>query len=173
MSTLAVGLLRPFSFSLAKAFDFPIPMSLSNRARSILIVEDDPLDVILIRDSLATLAADEAIVVCDDGAEAISWLRQTAENVRGHPRLPLLVLVDLRLPRVDGVTVITWIRRQPRLANLPVVAISGSLDPADVENAFAAGADEFLTKPATPAALRHLLREFGVRLTATATSSTG
>lgn len=138
-------------------------MQSPNCARSILIIEDDPMDVFLLCNSLATLYADEAIVVCDDGAEAITWLRGIAENARGRPRPPAMVLVDLRLPRIDGVTVISWIRRQPRLANLPIVAMSGSLDPTDVERAYAAGADDFLTKPATPAVLRQLLSEFGVR----------
>lgn len=137
-------------------------MSSYPRSRALLIIEDDPIDVFLLRNSLATLIPDDNLVVCDDGAEAIGWLRPLAENLRGQPPAPALVLVDLNLPRVDGIAVISWIRRQPRLASLPVVAVSGSIDPADVERAYAAGADDFVTKPATPIVLQQILSEFGV-----------
>jgi len=130
--------------------------------RSILIVEDDPFDVSLLINALACLQVEPGVITCDDGIEAINWLRGSCDQrATGRSPAPGLVLIGLVLPGIDGVGVISWIRRQPRLANVPVVAVSGAADPAEISRAFAAGADDVIAKPATPLVLQRLLMEFG------------
>jgi CheY-like chemotaxis protein len=87
--------------------------------------------------------------VLKDGEEAIAYLSGTGSytNRLDHP-LPRLVLLDLKMPRVDGFEVLRWIRGQPRLAGLRVVVLTSSTDVRDVNLAIQSGADSFLIKPA-------------------------
>ena len=83
-----------------------------------------------------------------DGAEAIRYLRGEGRYAKraAYP-LPELVLLDLRLPEMPGLEVLQWIRRQPRLAWLPVVVITGMAAPGDAQRAQELGATAFLPKP--------------------------
>ena len=89
-----------------------------------------------------------AVTGVHDGEEAIRYLSGEGPygNRAVHP-LPKLVVLDLRLSGMHGLEVLRWIRRQPALARLPVVMITGMKQPGDVERAHELGASGFLVKP--------------------------
>lgn len=120
-------------------------MSLS---RSILLVEDDPNDVLLIQRAFRKIGSEVPLHVVEDGNQAVAWLSgegELADRDR-HPQ-PDLVLLDLKLPRFSGFEVLQWLRAQPGLRRLPVVVLTGSREPSDVNRAFDLGANSYLFKP--------------------------
>ncbi len=129
------------------------------RSGTILLVEDDPNDVLLIRRALRNAMIANPLREVADGDEAIAYL----SGVDGygdrdaHP-LPALVLLDLKLPRRDGFEVLRWIRAQPGLRRLPVVVLTSSRETADVNRAYDEGANSYLVKPVAFDALLELVR---------------
>ena len=107
----------------------------------VLLIEDNADDVELTRLAFAEAGIDHPLVVAGDGALALDWLQAHRDT------LPALVLLDLNLPRLDGREVVQAIRADPQMRHLPVVALSSSGEPSDVDATFASGADSYLQKP--------------------------
>src|SRR5690242_7643868 len=120
---------------------------------NILLVEDDPSDVELTRRGLQRAKLQNRVWVVGDGAEALAFLRREDPH-RGVPR-PDLVLLDLKLPGLDGRDVLMRIREEPRWEALPVVVLTGS--DAEHEQLAALAADGFLTKPVDFARLSEVI----------------
>jgi CheY-like chemotaxis protein len=117
--------------------------------RTILHVEDDSNDVLLFQHACQRAGLGSNLQAVGDGAEAIAYLSGSdhfGDRLR-HP-LPDLVLLDLKLPRVNGFEVLDWMRKGDRFRRLPVVIFSSSSHEADVNRAYDAGANSFLLKPA-------------------------
>jgi CheY-like chemotaxis protein len=114
----------------------------------ILFVDDDLEWVELLQMAFRRAGIAEPIQGVKDGEEAIRYLRGVGPyaNRSAHPQ-PKLVLVDLRLPRMHGLELVQWIRRQPDLVGLPVVAVTGMEEPGEALRARELGANAFLTKP--------------------------
>ncbi|MFZ5655803.1 MAG: response regulator [Pseudomonadota bacterium] len=116
--------------------------------REILLVEDNPDDVELTR-----LAFDEAkianqLAVVGDGAEALDYLFARGRFADRDPaELPSLVLLDLNLPKVDGREVLQAIRAHEATRSLPVVVLTTSTEPFDVEATYALGVNSYIQKP--------------------------
>ncbi|GAB6195852.1 response regulator [Lysobacter xanthus] len=116
--------------------------------KEILLVEDNPDDVELTR-----LAFDEAkianqLVVVGDGAEALDYLFARGRFAdRDAADLPSLVLLDLNLPKVDGREVLQAIRANDATRGLPVVVLTTSTEPFDVEATYALGVNSYIQKP--------------------------
>src|SRR6195256_4909916 len=121
---------------------------------NILLVEDDPSDVELTRRALQRAKLQNRIWIVVDGVEALAFLRREGPH-RGVPR-PDLVLLDLKLPNLDGRDVLMRIREEPRWQRLPVVVLTGS--DAEQEQLAALAAGGFLTKPVDFARLEALIR---------------
>jgi CheY-like chemotaxis protein len=112
---------------------------------SILLVEDDPGDVVLIRDALAEHKVGNSLSVVSDGVEAMEFIRGEGAHVgREHPDL---VLLDLNLPRKNGAEVLAEIKGDPELATIPVIVLTTSDSEADVVSAYQSHANAFITKP--------------------------
>lgn len=126
-------------------------------AINILLVEDDPSDVELTRRALARAKVQNRIWVVADGAEALAFLRREAPH-QGVPR-PDLVLLDLKLPNLDGRDVLLRIREEPRWRALPVVVLTAS--DSEHERLATLAADAFLTKPVDFARLGDVIRKIG------------
>ena len=107
----------------------------------VLLIEDNADDVELTRLAFAEAGIAHPLVVAGDGALALDWLQSHRDT------LPALVLLDLNLPRLDGREVVQAIRADPQMRHLPVVALSSSGEPSDVDATFASGADCYLQKP--------------------------
>jgi CheY-like chemotaxis protein len=119
----------------------------------VLLVEDDPGDVVLVREALADSGMAAELSVVRDGVEALQRLRDPAR------RLPDLVLLDLNLPRKDGREVLAEIRADPRLTALPVVVLSTSEAHSDVAGAYELRANAYVSKPAELDSFLRVVRE--------------
>ncbi len=106
----------------------------------ILVVEDNVDDSFLLTRQLARIDLDEQVRVIGDGQDALEFLLQTSP-------LPYAVFLDLDLPRLSGIELLQEIRREPRLHNLPVIIMTSSIDPEDVEKCARLGVFAYLPKP--------------------------
>src|SRR3954471_2172026 len=108
----------------------------------ILLVEDDPNDALLAERALRKAGVTHKIIHLHDGEEAIKYLGGESEftdRVK-HP-LPRLVLLDLKMPKLTGFDVLTWLQSRPEIAAMvPVVVLTGSIHPQDIEDARRLGA---------------------------------
>ncbi len=111
--------------------------------RPILLVEDNPMDVDLTLRAFARRKLTNRIEVARDGQEALEWIPRWEA---GEP-LPLVILLDLKLPRIDGLEVLRRLREAPISRNLPVVALTSSSEQRDVETAYSHHANSYIVKP--------------------------
>ena len=114
----------------------------------ILLVEDDYNDVLLIQRAFRKAEIQPPISIVSDGDEAISYLSRKGmyANTQRFP-VPLLVLLDLKLPRRSGLEVLAWVREQPELRRLLVVVLTSSQEDSDLSQAYDLGANSYLVKP--------------------------
>jgi two-component system response regulator len=114
----------------------------------LLLVEDDPLEAELLLRPLGALAAPGRIGRARDGEEALDYLlgRGAYRHRLGGP-LPHLVVLELKLPRLDGVEVLRTLRASPRTASVPVVVLTSSAEPREVAQCYQAGANSCVRKP--------------------------
>ena len=114
----------------------------------ILLIEDNPDDVELTRIAFAEAGVDRQMVVVRDGAEALDYLFARGRHAgREGADLPAIVLLDLNLPKVDGREVLQAIRGDARTRALPVVVLTTSDEPFDVEATYALGVNSYIRKP--------------------------
>ncbi len=113
---------------------------------SILLAEDDETDVLLLKRALRDAGVVNPVHVANDGQEAIDFLAERQHAPSPQDRMPAVVILDLKMPRLTGLDVLRWIRGEPGLRGLPAFVFSSSADQQDVERAFAAGATGFLVK---------------------------
>ena len=112
---------------------------------SILLVEDDETDVILLRRAFKDAELQNPLHVARDGQEAIDFLARPW--LPPEDRLPALILLDLKMPRRTGFEVLAWMRELPVLSTVPVIVFSSSANRRDIEQAYAQGANAFMVKP--------------------------
>ena len=118
------------------------------RSLNILLVEDNPDDAFLVSTAVERTLAGIRVLLVQNGQEAIRYLDgQSPYDDRSRHPFPDLVLLDLKMPVVNGFEVLDWIRSQPGLRRLPVIVLTGSLLPEDTQKAYEAGANSYLIKP--------------------------
>lgn len=115
--------------------------------KRILLVEDSPNDVELILAALAENCLANEVVVVRDGEEALDYLYR-----RGVFRLrmegnPVVVLLDLKLPKVDGLEVLAQVKSDPEMRRLPVVVLTSSREEQDIVNSYNLGTNAYVVKP--------------------------
>lgn len=129
---------------------------------TILLVEDDQDDVFALKWALKKAQLAPPIQHVGDGREAIRYLSGEGDYAdRTRFPLPALVLLDLKLPYRTGIEVLTWIREQAELAELPVVILSGSDEARDHERTRALRVQDYLVKPPSPEGIRGVLERAG------------
>jgi two-component system response regulator len=111
---------------------------------AILLVEDNPDDVLFTMRAFEKNHIDNEVVVAVDGEQALGMLLPDAGDVALHPAL---VLLDVKLPKVDGLEVLRRIRADPRTASLPVVVLTTSSEERDILESYRLGANSFVRKP--------------------------
>jgi two-component system response regulator len=111
----------------------------------VLLVEDDPGDVVLIREAFADHKVGNVLSVVNDGVEAIAFLRR--EGAYADAPRPDLILLDLNLPRKDGSEVLAEIKADPDLAPIPVVVLTTSEAEEDILRSYKLHANAYVTKP--------------------------
>lgn len=113
---------------------------------SILLVEDDPNDVELIQLALENYNFANDIRVAHDGEEAIHYLIGREGEPSTQP-LPRMVLLDLKLPKINGIQVLEAIRSHPRTKNLVVIVMTSSAENQDLQACYALGVNSYIVKP--------------------------
>lgn len=128
----------------------------------ILLVEDDPADARLIQRALDKAGIAEPVVRLTDGEDAVSYLRGDFpyENRKSYP-LPVLILLDIKLPKKNGFEVLEWVRKQKdSMHRTLVVMLTSSNHAVDVSRAYDLGANSYLVKPETFEQLLNLAKSF-------------
>lgn len=129
---------------------------------TILLVEDNPDDLLLIGNAFGKAAPDLALRKVVDGEDAVNYLSgQGAYFDRGEHPLPRLVLLDLRLPKRSGLEVLRWIRSREQLDETPVIILSSSQESSDISQAYALGANSYVHKSLDGQALQDIVK--GIR----------
>lgn len=108
----------------------------------ILVAEDDPNDRLLLEEAFKSAGLNSEVKYVLDGAQALDYLKEVAPA-----DLPSILLVDLKLPRMDGFELMDWVGRQRRLDAMRVAVLTSSDAPEDKTHAVGLGADEFYIKP--------------------------
>jgi CheY-like chemotaxis protein len=112
---------------------------------SVLLVEDDPGDVLLIREAFSEQKVGNVLSVVSDGVEAMEYVR--GDGAYAGSERPDLVLLDLNLPRKSGAEVLTEIKDDPALSTIPVIVLTTSEAEEDVLRSYKAHANAYITKP--------------------------
>lgn len=111
--------------------------------RPILLVEDNPVDLDLTLRAFAKHKLANEIQVARDGEEAVAWIPRWEA---GEP-LPLVILLDLKLPMIDGLEVLRQFKSHPTLSVIPVVVLTSSSEDRDMQTAYKSGANSYIVKP--------------------------
>lgn len=124
-----------------------------NTAEIILYAEDDENDVFFMERAFSLLALRHRLRVVADGEKVLSYL-----NTASPGALPYCLLLDLKMPKMSGLEVLAWLRKEPRFATLPTVVFSSSTEKADLDFCRSHHANAFLAKPANAENLSPLIQ---------------
>ncbi len=111
--------------------------------RPILLVEDNPVDIDLTLRAFKKRKLANPVTVARDGEEALAFF---SRRQIGEP-LSLIILLDLKLPKVDGLEVLRQIKSQPNLRSIPVIVLTSSSEDRDIQTAYQLGANSYIIKP--------------------------
>lgn len=131
--------------------------------RTILLVEDNPDDEELTLRALARNNIGNSVSVVRDGQEAIDWLEGTGPySTRDAHDVPALILLDLKLPKIDGLEVLRRLRANPRTAFVPVVILTSSKEDRDRASGYYGGANSYVQKPVDFTSFVDAVRQLGM-----------
>ena len=131
--------------------------------QQVLLVEDNSDDELLILRSLKTANLENEIVVARDGAEALDYLFATGAYAdRAAEQPPVVVLLDLKLPKVGGLEVLRRIRADERTKRLPVIVLTSSDEDQDVIESYRLGANSYVQKPVNFDEFSSAVQELGL-----------
>ena len=133
------------------------------KIKTILLVEDNPSDIDLTKRALANANIANKLVVAEDGQEALDYLFGTG-HYAGRDAAPLLalVLLDLKLPKVDGLDVLRRIRADERTKRLPVVILTSSQEEQDIAAGYDLGANSYIRKPVDFSQFAEAIKSMGL-----------
>ena len=131
-------------------------LAAATRTMSVLLVDDDPGDVLMIEEALESVGAPRRVYVAHDGEEAVAFLRRTGD-FEDAPR-PDVVLLDLNMPRMDGRQVLAEIKNDPELRSIPIVVLTTSQAPTDILSSYSLHANAYVTKPMNLDGLTEVVR---------------
>jgi CheY-like chemotaxis protein len=126
---------------------------------TVLLVEDDLNDIFLVKRAFKIAQIPTPLQVVTDGMEAIAYLKGEGKygDRRAHP-LPHLIVMDISMPRKSGFEVLEWVKENPKrpLRRIPIVIVSSSDRPEDINRAYELGANAYMVKPVNFRAVEHL-----------------
>ena len=133
-----------------------------NLLKRILLVEDDPRDIDLTIDALEEYNLANEVAVVRDGADALDYLFVRGKHVSRTRENPAVVLLDLKLPKVDGLEVLRRIRSDEKLKLIPVVVLTSSHEESDMVASYKLGVNAYVVKPVDFHAFVNAVKELGV-----------
>jgi CheY-like chemotaxis protein len=130
-----------------------------NERQTILVVDDCEDDLALMRDAFKEAKCSHPVQEVRNGEEAIDYLKgEGPYRDRSRFPLPIVMLLDLNMPKKNGYDVLTWVRAQPDLKRLVIYILTASMQNEDVERAFYLGATSYLAKPSNLATLAAMMQ---------------
>lgn len=126
--------------------------------KPILVVEDSAEDFTALGRAFRKHALQNPVLRCEDGDQALTYLKGYGKAVGWPATLPAIVLLDLNLPGTDGRAVLEILKRDPQLHSIPVIIFSTSSNSRDIEECYRLGANSYLTKPIEYSALEEKIR---------------
>ncbi len=129
--------------------------------KRILIAEDDPMDVEMTIDALCEHHLENQVQVVRDGAEALDYLHRREAFASRPPGNPAILLLDLKMPRVDGITVLKQMKSDPDLRTVPVVVLTSSRESKDLRTCYELGANAYVVKPVNFGDFIEAVKEIG------------
>lgn len=130
--------------------------------KPILLVEDSPKDVELTLAALEQCPLANSVIVVRDGAEALDYLNARGEFHGREPGHPAVVLLDLKLPKIDGLEVLERIKGDPNLRQTPVVMLTSSREERDLVKSYSLGVNAFVVKPVGFEQFFEAIRDLGM-----------
>ena len=133
-----------------------------NSLKRILLAEDNPNDVELTLTALAENNLANEVVVVHDGAEALDFLYRRGRFQNRNPENPAVVLLDLKMPKVDGLEVLRSVKTNDSLKTIPVVILTSSREERDLIESYKLGVNAFVVKPVDFRAFLDVVKELGM-----------
>lgn len=130
----------------------------------ILLAEDDEGHASLVKRNLGRAGITNEIVVVKDGQEALDFIHCTGSFAGRQPNGPLLLLLDINMPRVDGVEVLRQVKADSKTEKLPVVMLTTTDDPREIERCYQLGCSVYITKPVEYDSFVEAIRRLGMFL---------
>src|SRR6201996_4723711 len=130
--------------------------------KPILLVEDNPNDLKLTLAALAETGLANEVIVARDGAEAHDYLMRQGKFKDRAPGNPTVVLLDIKLPKIDGLELLRLIRQHPETAALPVVILTSSREDSDVASGYENGTNAYVVKPVASTEFFKAIQDLGI-----------
>ncbi len=130
--------------------------------KRILIAEDDPMDVEMTVEALCEYHLANEIQVTRDGEETLDYLYRRGTFARRPVGNPILLLLDLKMPKVGGITILRQIKTDPELKTIPVVVLTSSRESQDLDTCYDLGVNAYVVKPVKFGDFIEAVKEIGV-----------
>jgi CheY-like chemotaxis protein len=130
--------------------------------KRVLLVEDDPQDIELTFNALSEHNLANEIVVARDGVEALDYMYRRGAFALRPDGNPVVILLDLKMPRLDGVQVLRQLKSDETLRSVPVVVLTSSREERDLEEAYRLGVNAYVVKPVQFTEFVRVVKEIGV-----------
>ena len=130
--------------------------------RTILLAEDNPKDVELTMEALAEHNLANHVVAVKDGVEAMEYLECRAKFADRKPENPAVILLDIKMPRMDGIEVLRAVRQNDSFKTIPVVMLTSSKEEPDLKKCYDLGANAYVVKPVDFQEFMEAVRQVGV-----------
>lgn len=129
--------------------------------KNILLVDDSPNDVILIKSALGNTHLGNQIIVAEDGEEALDFLYKRGKFSDSDYEMPIFILLDIKMPFMDGIEVLKIIRADAAFNKVPVIMLTSSRDSRDLQECYDNGANSFVVKPVNINDFMGVVKELG------------
>ena len=133
-----------------------------NSLKRILLVDDSPRDTELVLDALESYHLSNEVVALRDGAEALDYLYRRGPHASRPEGHPAVVLLDLKMPKVDGIEVLRQVKADPELKKIPIVVMTSSREEQDLLNSYELGVNAYVVKTVNFHAFIDAVKQVGV-----------
>ena len=130
--------------------------------KHILLVEDDPKDIELTLDALDEYNLTNEVVIARDGVDALDYLYRRGTFAQRPDGNPVVILLDLKMPRMDGVEVLKQIKSDEQLRVIPIVVLTSSRESRDLEECYKLGVNAYVVKPVRFSEFVEAIKQIGV-----------